>query len=49
MIKTLHKDGGAEIVNAVHYFVTEKLATLSSWQVEASQSNGIAFKHTWNW
>ena len=47
MIKTLHEDGGAEIVNTVHYLVTEKLAASSSWQMEASQSNGIAFEHMW--
>ena len=49
MIKTLHEDGGVEIVNTVHYLVTEKLAASSSWQMEASQSNGIAFEHMWNW
>ena len=48
MIKTLHEDRGVEIVNTVQYLVTEKLAALSSWQVEASQSNDIAFKLIWN-
>ena len=47
-MKTLQEDGGAEIVDAVHYLVTEKLVSSSKWQEETSSSDTIAFEDLWN-
>ena len=48
MIKTLHEDGGANIVDAVRYLVVEKLASSRKWQEEAFLLNGVAFEDTWS-
>ena len=47
MIRTLHEDGGAEIVDAVHSCVVQKLTTSLEWQ-EESLKHGMAFEECWD-
>jgi hypothetical protein len=45
LTKTLHEYGEAYIAHTVHSIVMDKLATSSSWQEGASNSNKIAFEN----
>ena len=47
MMRVLHEDGGAEIVDEVHGLVVQKLATSVEWQTEAAR-HGIPFDELWN-
>ena len=47
MIRTLHEDGGATIVDAVHSCVVQKLTTSLEWQ-EESLKHGVAFEECWD-
>ena len=47
MLRTVHKDGGTEIVDVVHYLIVQKLSESVEWQVEAPQ-NKMTFDALWD-
>ena len=47
MMRVLHEDGGAEIVDEVHGLVVEKLRTSLEWQVEAAR-HSMPFEELWS-
>ena len=48
MVRTLHEDGGAEIVDTVHSLVVDTLRDSVEWQTEASR-HGLACDDCWDW